>query len=102
MHVAEELPSWPESKDRQRVWCSIAEATRQCKHQWMREALQLWVRRKGWEGVLDEQQMANAPPAPAVVFGSSSAHFGGTGNGTANGGATVYELAAAGCLSNST
>ncbi|GIL64304.1 hypothetical protein Vafri_18288 [Volvox africanus] len=49
MHVAEELSSWPESKDRQRIWCSIAEATRQCKHQWMREALRAWVRRKGWD-----------------------------------------------------
>ncbi len=25
MHVAEELPSWPESKDRQRIWVSAAD-----------------------------------------------------------------------------
>ncbi|PNH08718.1 Nudix hydrolase 16, mitochondrial [Tetrabaena socialis] len=48
MHVEEELPTWPESEDRQRVWCSLAEACRLAKHDWMREAIQTWVQRKGW------------------------------------------------------
>ncbi|EFJ51856.1 hypothetical protein VOLCADRAFT_56657 [Volvox carteri f. nagariensis] len=86
MHVAEELPSWPESNDRQRIWCTIAEATRQCKHQWMREALRAWVRRKGWDEVLEpaeggsnaqHQQQQQTPPLDSSYScaGSSSARL---------------------------
>ncbi|KAG2454533.1 hypothetical protein HYH02_000380 [Chlamydomonas schloesseri] len=93
MHVAEELPCWPESNDRQRVWCSISEAAQQCKHQWMREALQAWVRRRGWDeslasasaivssgGVSRGTQQAHEQAAAAgggeTNFGSTSVHFG--------------------------
>ncbi|PNW87043.1 hypothetical protein CHLRE_02g106500v5 [Chlamydomonas reinhardtii] len=95
MHVAEELPCWPESNDRQRVWCSISEAARQCKHQWMREALQAWVRRRGWDESLAAASASGGSvgagvstgvqqQAPEVAsagdgeirFGSTSLHFG--------------------------
>lgn len=49
MYVAEELSTWPESKDRQRVWVNLRDASRQCKHAWMRDALHTWVRRRGWD-----------------------------------------------------
>ncbi|GFR52473.1 hypothetical protein Agub_g15042 [Astrephomene gubernaculifera] len=75
MHVAEELPSWPESRDRQRIWCSISEASRRCKHPWMREALHAWVRRNGWQVLLLE--------AGATANGGAAAAVGATANGHA-------------------
>lgn len=37
--VTEQLDSWPEQNERQRQWLSIAEADKQCRHAWMRSAL---------------------------------------------------------------
>ncbi|KAG2436346.1 hypothetical protein HXX76_006655 [Chlamydomonas incerta] len=91
MHVAEELPCWPESNDRQRVWCSISEAARQCKHQWMREALQAWVRRRGWDESLAAASASSGgadvavssgaqqqPEKEAATAGAGETHFGST------------------------
>ncbi|KXZ48532.1 hypothetical protein GPECTOR_27g703 [Gonium pectorale] len=86
MHVAEELPTWPESKDRQRVWCSIAEASRQCKHPWMRDALATWVRRKGWEDALGLDTWAADGAAAAGGGGGAAA---ATGNVRVNGSASA-------------
>lgn len=75
--------------------CSISEAARQCKHQWMREALQAWVRRRGWDESLAAASASGGSvgagvstgvqqQAPEVAsagdgeirFGSTSLHFG--------------------------
>ncbi len=47
--------------------CSLPEASRQCKHEWMREALRTWVRRRGWADSLQldgaaQPQCAGASP----------------------------------------
>jgi len=52
MHVEEELAVWPEGHERQRVWCPLVEAASKCRHEWMRDALMMWVRRHGWEHLL--------------------------------------------------
>ncbi|KAL4859371.1 Nudix hydrolase 21 [Chlorella vulgaris] len=49
MHVSEVLEVWPEAKQRKREWCSLQEACRRCRYDWMREALIVWMRRQGWE-----------------------------------------------------
>ncbi|CAL5229228.1 g12512 [Coccomyxa viridis] len=48
MHVADELPVWPEMAQRQRFWLSVEEACAKCRHPWMREALQMWLEQRGW------------------------------------------------------
>ena len=48
LHVSEELQSWPESEERVREWVPLTEAVRRCRYPWMREALERWVRAKGW------------------------------------------------------
>ncbi|KAL6509018.1 Nudix hydrolase 16, mitochondrial [Orobanche gracilis] len=40
LHVNEELESWPEKSHRRRSWLTIHEAIGQCRHAWMREALE--------------------------------------------------------------
>ncbi|KAF6155426.1 hypothetical protein GIB67_019952 [Kingdonia uniflora] len=40
LHVKEELVSWPEQSTRKRKWLTIPEAAEQCRHPWMREALE--------------------------------------------------------------
>mmetsp|Transcript_26445 Transcript_26445/g.57690 ORF Transcript_26445/g.57690 Transcript_26445/m.57690 type:complete len:255 (+) Transcript_26445:345-1109(+) len=62
MHVAEELDVWPESKERQRHWCPLAEASIKCRYQWMREALHAWIKRKGWHHLLDAPPVCTSPP----------------------------------------
>lgn len=48
LHVAEMLDVWPESEERQRIWVPLVDAVWRCRHDWMREALLTWVKRKGW------------------------------------------------------
>lgn len=43
MHVAEELTTWPESTERQRVWCTADKAVELCRHEWMKDALRAWL-----------------------------------------------------------
>lgn len=45
LRVTEELVHWPEMSARHRRWVSVAEAREGCKHPWMREALDILVRR---------------------------------------------------------
>ncbi|KAL3133300.1 hypothetical protein ABBQ38_007179 [Trebouxia sp. C0009 RCD-2024] len=46
MHVAEELPTWPEGSERKRVWCSAEKAIELCRHDWMRQALKTWLQKQ--------------------------------------------------------
>ncbi|XP_050231086.1 nudix hydrolase 18, mitochondrial [Mercurialis annua] len=43
--VTEQLDFWPESHVRQRIWLPVAEARDACRHWWMKEALDILVRR---------------------------------------------------------
>jgi len=40
--LAQELVTWPEQEERQRVWCRVADAISLCRHAWMQVALQQW------------------------------------------------------------
>ncbi|KAF5843871.1 NUDIX hydrolase domain-like protein [Dunaliella salina] len=62
MHVAEELDVWPEGSERQRIWCSIEDAKRDCRHDWMREALDVWT-----------QQLKAAPTAATAAAAAAAA-----------------------------
>jgi len=42
LRVDEELVTWPEQEERQRVWCRVADAISLCRHAWMQVALQQW------------------------------------------------------------
>eukprot|EP00775_Hariotina_reticulata_P004482 gene4482-4736_t len=70
MRVAEVLDVWPELADRQRCWLPLAEASSQCRHQWMRDALHTWIERKGWTQLL--------PPTPAAAAAGSASLGPGT------------------------
>lgn len=72
LHVAEELEEWPESADRQRAWCSLRDAVRRCRHQWMREALLMWVKRKGWEQLLGADGWEAVPSVSSFSSEASS------------------------------
>lgn len=42
MSVTEELAVWPEREGRRREWFTVQEALQHCRHDWMREAIQVW------------------------------------------------------------
>ncbi|KAI4348400.1 hypothetical protein L6164_009127 [Bauhinia variegata] len=44
LEVTEELETWPEQKNRDRHWLSIREAFRLCRYEWMRRALEEFLR----------------------------------------------------------
>ena len=50
LRVREQLPEWPESAQRCRVWLRPGDALASCKHAWMREALGVWAARHGIGG----------------------------------------------------
>jgi hypothetical protein len=50
------------------VQVPLAEAGPKCRHPWMREALQAWIVRQGWQHQLPA---ANAGPAEAPSRGCS-------------------------------
>lgn len=84
MHVAEELQTWPESKDRQRIWCNLRDASRLCKHSWMRDALHAFVRRRGWgaDVLLDDTTSSTSTMTMAGGdFARSSAGEGSASSG---------------------
>jgi diphosphoinositol-polyphosphate diphosphatase len=54
MAVVEELDVWPEGRERERCWVSLSEAGSRCRHQWMRDALYAWCRRKGWHHIAEQ------------------------------------------------
>ncbi|KAM7267192.1 hypothetical protein ACFE04_009358 [Oxalis oulophora] len=43
LYVTEELESWPEQSTRSRQWLPVSEAVENCRHAWMKEALENWV-----------------------------------------------------------
>ncbi|XP_058187625.1 nudix hydrolase 17, mitochondrial-like [Rhododendron vialii] len=45
--VEKQLEFWPEKAFRQRIWMSVTEAKESCQHWWMKEALDVFVRRLG-------------------------------------------------------
>ncbi|OIW01972.1 hypothetical protein TanjilG_09082 [Lupinus angustifolius] len=45
LFVNEQLDMWPEKDLRRRVWMTIAEAREICQHWWMKEALDIFVKR---------------------------------------------------------
>ncbi|XVF57671.1 hypothetical protein PTKIN_Ptkin07bG0000700 [Pterospermum kingtungense] len=49
LEVTEELDIWPEQKDRDRIWLNVKEAFRLCRYDWMRRALEEFLR------VMEEQ-----------------------------------------------
>ena len=58
---------WPEAGQRQRVWVPLEEAAVRARDDWMRQALEAYVRRHSWEGLAgaDAASMARTPePAP--------------------------------------
>ncbi|XVE84257.1 hypothetical protein DITRI_Ditri16bG0156200 [Diplodiscus trichospermus] len=44
LEVTEELDIWPEQKDRNRIWLNVKEAFRLCRYEWMRTALEEFLR----------------------------------------------------------
>ncbi|KAM7252167.1 hypothetical protein ACFE04_024050 [Oxalis oulophora] len=44
LEVTEELDAWPEHENRDRKWLSIAEAFRLCRYEWMRNALEEFLK----------------------------------------------------------
>ncbi|XP_068335437.1 nudix hydrolase 13, mitochondrial-like [Pyrus communis] len=44
LEVTQELDTWPEQQNRDRKWLSIKEAFRVCRYEWMRKALEQFLR----------------------------------------------------------
>ncbi|XP_022751824.1 nudix hydrolase 12, mitochondrial-like [Durio zibethinus] len=44
LEVTEELDIWPEQKDRDRIWLNVKEALGLCRYDWMRKALEEFLR----------------------------------------------------------
>ena len=44
LFVKEELESWPEQSTRKRSWLVVSEALGNCRHAWMRDALQCFCK----------------------------------------------------------
>lgn len=64
MRVQEELLVWPEAGQRGRIWVPLLEACNKCRHQWMQEALQVWINRLGLE--------KDSPPPCQVVAATAA------------------------------
>jgi diphosphoinositol-polyphosphate diphosphatase len=69
MRVQEELPVWPEAGQRNRVWVPLHEACGKCRHQWMREALEVWKKRLGVETEADGSPPCQAAAATTAASG---------------------------------
>lgn len=61
MRVEKQLDVWPEQKERQRCWFSIPEVCDRCGQDWMRQALYVWVKRRGWESICNHLESVEAP-----------------------------------------
>lgn len=75
LDVKEELPSWPESTQRARVWLPLAVAASAPRHGWMRDAVAAWAGRQGWavEATAEGEQAAAAAAAAAVAAAARGA-----------------------------
>ncbi|GLU18695.1 hypothetical protein SLE2022_349800 [Rubroshorea leprosula] len=65
LEVTEELDTWPEQENHERKWLNIQEAFQLCRYEWMREALEEFLR-----VLADEKLEVEEPPtvaAPDVV-----------------------------------
>ncbi|CAD7695938.1 unnamed protein product [Ostreobium quekettii] len=51
LRVEEQLDEWPEAHERQRCWFSLREVCDRCVQTWMRKALCVWVKRRGWDDI---------------------------------------------------
>lgn len=58
--VCEELEDWPERGQRTREWFPLLEVFSRCRYGWMREALAVWMERKGWADAIP-------PPPPSAA-----------------------------------
>jgi len=74
LEVTEELQEWPERLERQREWVSLEEASRRVRHEWMREALHVWIMHQGWNETMErilqaakEDGVATPDRVPAVA-----------------------------------
>ena len=67
MHVVEELAVWPEGGQRARVWLPLRVALAAVRHEWMRAALAAWVGRRGWGGLVPDEDGAAAAVAAALA-----------------------------------
>jgi len=67
MKVQEELAVWPEAGQRDRVWVPLQEACNKCRHQWMRQALEVYKKRLGLE-----PQVEGPPPCQAATAAGAS------------------------------
>ncbi|KAK1571282.1 hypothetical protein Q3G72_014476 [Acer saccharum] len=56
--VKEELKSWPEQRTRMRSWLTISAAVENCRHAWMREALEDGFCK--WHAAKDEEYKGTA------------------------------------------
>ncbi|KAL3527448.1 hypothetical protein ACH5RR_012104 [Cinchona calisaya] len=56
--VKEQLEFWPEKDKRQRIWMSVAEARKECKQKWMKDALDKLVK---WLST-NEAHLASSSP----------------------------------------
>lgn len=80
MHVVEELEVWPEGHERKRCWFPLGEAVAKCKHAWMKDALNVWIRRRGWGSHVIFQSPPQQPlPAGGVLSHQHAAEGGGGG-----------------------
>ncbi|KAK9272327.1 hypothetical protein L1049_002698 [Liquidambar formosana] len=55
--VNKQLDLWPEKDVRQRIWMSVRKAREVCQHEWMKEALDEFVRRLGSKQQNQEEEV---------------------------------------------
>ncbi|EXB41418.1 Nudix hydrolase 12 [Morus notabilis] len=74
LEVTEVLDTWPEQQNRDRRWLNIKEAFELCRYEWMREALEAFLRvmeademRKADLTTEDEKKIAGMPMPDEVV-----------------------------------
>lgn len=63
--------------------CNLRDASRLCKHSWMRDALHAWVRRRGWADVSldDTSDTSTLTTTDGDCFARSSAGEGSASSG---------------------
>ncbi|XP_021297893.1 nudix hydrolase 12, mitochondrial [Herrania umbratica] len=70
LEVTEELDIWPEQKDRDRIWLNAKEAFRLCRYDWMRRALEEFLRVMAEDEELkleeeeEEEELVEPPSIP--------------------------------------
>ncbi|CAJ1792990.1 unnamed protein product [Sphenostylis stenocarpa] len=68
LEVTEELNTWPEQKNRARQWLNIEQAFRLSRYDWMRNALEAFLRVMAEDRKLDEKEDQNIElEAPSII-----------------------------------